>query len=58
VAGVILAAVGWEVLQSVGGLYVAHIVRGVGQTYGTFATVIGLLAWLFLGRSSRCSQLE
>lgn len=47
--GVILAAVGWEVLQSVGGLYVAHIVRGAGQTYGTFATVIGLLAWLYLG---------
>jgi membrane protein len=47
--GVILAAVGWEVLQSVGGLYVAHVVRGAGQTYGTFATVIGLLAWLYLG---------
>jgi hypothetical protein len=25
------------------------VVRGAGQTYGTFATVIGLLTWLYLG---------
>jgi hypothetical protein len=47
--GIILAAVSWEVLQSVGGIYVAHVVKGAGQTYGTFAAVIGLLAWLYLG---------
>jgi membrane protein len=47
--GIILATVGWTVLQSVGGIYVAHVVKGAGQTYGTFATVIGLLAWLYLG---------
>ena len=47
--GIVIAAVGWEVLQSVGGLYVAHVVKGAGQTYGSFATVIGLLAWLYLG---------
>src|SRR5581483_9988831 len=47
--GIALAAVGWEVLQSVGGIYVAHVVRGASQTYGTFATVIGLIAWLYLG---------
>jgi YihY family inner membrane protein len=47
--GIILATIGWEALQSVGGLYVAHIVKGAGQTYGTFATVIGLLTWLYLG---------
>ena len=33
--GIVIAAVGWEVLQSVGGLYVAHVVKGAGQTYGT-----------------------
>jgi uncharacterized BrkB/YihY/UPF0761 family membrane protein len=48
-SGIICASVGWTVLQSVGGLYVAHVVKGAGQTYGSFATVIGLLAWLYLG---------
>ena len=48
-AGILLAAVGWEILQSLGGLYVQHVVKGANQTYGTFATVIGLLAWLYLG---------
>lgn len=47
--GIVLAAVGWEVLQVVGGIYVGHVVKGANQTYGTFATVIGLLAWLYLG---------
>jgi membrane protein len=47
--GIVLAAIGWELLQALGGLYVNHVVRGAGQTYGTFATVIGLLAWLYLG---------
>ena len=47
--GVVLAAIGWGVLQAVGGIYVNHVVRGGGQTYGTFATVIGLMAWLYLG---------
>jgi uncharacterized BrkB/YihY/UPF0761 family membrane protein len=47
--GILLATVGWEILQSVGGLYVHHVVKGADQTYGTFATVIGLLAWLYLG---------
>lgn len=47
--GIVLAAVGWLILQAVGGVYVEHVVRGAGQTYGTFATVIGLLAWLYLG---------
>lgn len=47
--GIVLAAVGWGILQAVGGIYVNHVIRGAGQTYGTFATVIGLLAWLYLG---------
>jgi len=47
--GIVIAAVGWEALQSLGGLYVGHVVKGASQTYGTFATVIGLLAWLYLG---------
>jgi len=47
--GILAAAAGWELLQSLGGIYFAHVVKGAGQTYGTFATVIGLLAWLYLG---------
>ena len=47
--GILTAALLWEVLQVVGGIYVGHVVRGASTTYGTFATVIGLLTWLFLG---------
>jgi membrane protein len=47
--GIITSAVLWEVLQSVGGIYIGHVVKGGDQTYGTFATVIGLLVWLYLG---------
>ncbi|MBV9167927.1 MAG: YihY/virulence factor BrkB family protein [Solirubrobacterales bacterium] len=47
--GIVMAAVGWLILQAVGGIYIDHVVKGAGQTYGTFATVIGLLAWLYLG---------
>ena len=47
--GILVAAVLWEVLQVVGGIYVGHVVKGASSTYGTFATVIGLLTWLFLG---------
>src|SRR3954454_14875338 len=47
--GIGAATLLWTVLQAVGGAYISHVVRGAGQTYGTFATVIGLLTWLFLG---------
>jgi YihY family inner membrane protein len=47
--GIALATVGWAVLQAVGGLYVGHVVKGSEATYGTFATVLGLLVWLYLG---------
>jgi YihY family inner membrane protein len=47
--GILFSSIGWEILQSVGGLYVKHVLHGATQTYGSFATVIGLLAWLFLG---------
>jgi YihY family inner membrane protein len=47
--GIIVASVLWEILQAVGGLYVGHVVKHASNTYGTFATVIGLLTWLHLG---------
>jgi YihY family inner membrane protein len=47
--GVALAAVASLILQSVGGWYVDRTVAGAGETYGTFALVIGLLSWFWLG---------
>ncbi|MGN6252396.1 MAG: YihY/virulence factor BrkB family protein [Marmoricola sp.] len=46
--GAVFAAICWQVLQLVGGYYVGHTLSGAGQTYGTFAVVIALLAWLYL----------
>jgi len=49
IPGVILAALVWQVLQHVGGLYVEHVVRHAKDTSGLFAFVLGLLSWLYLG---------
>jgi YihY family inner membrane protein len=47
--GVIVAAVFWQLLQHLGGLYVDHELKHTGPLYGVFALVLGLLAWLYLG---------
>jgi len=47
--GAVVGAVAWTILQAAGGYYVAHQLQGASSTYGTFAVVIGLLAWLYLG---------
>lgn len=47
--GVGVASVLWTILQSVGGVYIRHVVSRDGNTYGTFAFVIALLVWLHLG---------
>ncbi|HTR76046.1 MAG TPA: YihY/virulence factor BrkB family protein [Solirubrobacterales bacterium] len=49
VPGVLVATVGWEVLQLLGGWYISHEVKNASAVYGTFALVIGLLAWIHLG---------
>jgi len=49
VPGAIFAAVAWEILQVLGGVYIHHVVSKASNTYGTFALVIGVLAWLHLG---------
>lgn len=46
--GAITAGIGYHLLQIVGQLYVTHVLEGAQDTYGTFATVIGLLSWLHL----------
>lgn len=47
--GIVLAAIGWAVLQTVGTIYVRRVVSRANETYGFFAIVIGLLSWLYLG---------
>jgi membrane protein len=49
IPGVIVATIGWEVLQVIGGWYISHEVKNASAVYGTFALVIGLLAWIHLG---------
>jgi membrane protein len=47
--GIALAAAGWLLLQAAGGWYVDNAIKGASATYGTFAVVIGLLSWFWLG---------
>lgn len=47
--GAAVGAVAWTALQAIGGYYVANQLQGASEVYGTFALVIGLLAWIFLG---------
>src|ERR1700761_8590125 len=49
IPGVVVATFGWEVLQVLGGWYISHEVKNASAVYGTFALVIGLLAWIHLG---------
>jgi membrane protein len=46
--GAVLAAGCWLLLQAVGGIYVTEVLKGSSQTYGGFAAVVGLLAWLLI----------
>jgi membrane protein len=46
--GAATAAVAYEALQLIGGLYVHDVLVRASNTYGTFALVIGLVSWLYL----------
>jgi YihY family inner membrane protein len=46
--GAVIAGVIWQILQSVGGYFISHQLAHASPVYGTFAVVIGLLAWLYL----------
>jgi membrane protein len=46
--GAAVAAVFLAILQLVGAIYIEHVIKRASNTYGTFATVIGLLVWLHL----------
>jgi membrane protein len=47
--GVIVAAVGLLLLQNLFGFYIAHELKKTSALYGTFALVLGRVAWLYLG---------
>lgn len=49
VPGVVFAGIAWTVLQALGGYVVGHYLRGDNAAYGMFGTVLGLVAWLYLG---------
>ena len=46
--GAALAGVGWTILLALGGWIVGSRLEGASNTYGFFAVVIGLLAWMHL----------
>jgi membrane protein len=48
IPGAIVAAVFWQLLQFFGTVYVGNVVKDSDDTYGVFALVLGLLAWIFL----------
>ncbi len=46
--GAVTAGVGWEVLQLLGTYLVTHVLKGTRESYGVFALVLGLIAWIYL----------
>ena len=49
IPGACLAGVAWTLLLALGARIVSHQVASASDVYGTFAIVIGLLAWIYLG---------
>jgi len=47
--GAIFAGVAWTILQTLGGYLMGYRMDSAAKTYGFFATVIGLLTWIYLG---------
>jgi YihY family inner membrane protein len=49
VPGAIMGGVFWTVLQAVGGYLIGHDLKNDSVSYGVFAAVLGLVAWVYLG---------
>jgi membrane protein len=47
--GAVAAALIWQGLQSFAAFYLGRVLRDASATYGTFALVLGMLAWIYLG---------
>jgi membrane protein len=46
--GAVAAGIAWQALQAAGGYYVGHVLEHASNVYGTFASVIGLLSFIYL----------
>ena len=46
--GAAISAVIWQILQAFGGYFISHQLAHATPLYGTFALVLGLIAWLYL----------
>ena len=46
--GALISAVAWQVLLTFGGYFLSHQLAHASPLYGTFALVLGLIAWLYL----------
>jgi membrane protein len=46
--GAAISAVIWQILQTIGTAFVSHQLAHASPLYGTFALVLGLIAWLYL----------
>jgi uncharacterized BrkB/YihY/UPF0761 family membrane protein len=46
--GALFVALGWQALQLLGGVYVEHVVKKASQMNAVFATVLGLVALLYI----------
>lgn len=49
VPGAVTTALLWQGLQLSGSAYVSHVINNASVAYGTFAVVLGMIAWLYLG---------
>ena len=60
VPGAVAAALIWQVLQSVGAVYVGHVIRNASATNGVFAIVLGLIAWIYVAATVLvlCAELN
>ena len=47
--GAAVGAVAWTALQALGGYIVSTQLQNASATYGTFAIVVGLLGWMYIG---------
>lgn len=56
--GIAVATVLFTALQYLAGLYISHELKHMGPLYGTFALVLGLLAWLYLCAQATLLSVE
>ena len=58
--GAVFAGAAWSLLQALGGYLVGHQLRHASQVYGYFASVLGLISWIYLGAQLTlyCAELN